>query len=273
MFKFLTHRPFWVNLLVAIILAFALLFGLFYSLGILTQHNNTTKVPIVKGLDVEKATKLLKQQGLNIEIVDSVYVDTLPVLTVIKQSPDDGSLVKVNRTIYLTINRAIPPTIEMPNLVGLSYTAAKMYMSSMGLKIGDTIYKPDIAQNTILQQLQQDKDIQPGTKILVGSKIDLVLGSGVGDEEFKVPNLIGLTYAEATMVLEAHNLNIGALIVDPDVKDTSKAFIYRQNPPQFTEITEPGIERSPNHMRSGQLMDIWLSNKKSTIPKDSIPVQ
>lgn len=258
-----------VNLLVAIVLAFGLLFGLFYSLGIITKHNSITKVPFVKGMNVEKATKLLEQQGLSVEVIDSVYIDTLSPLAVVKQSPDNGSSVKINRTVYLTVNRATPPSIEMPNLVGLSYTAAKMYMSSMGLKIGDTTYKPDIAQNTILQQLQHDVDIPPGTKIIVGSKIDLVLGSGVGDEEFRVPNLIGLTYAEATMVLESHDLNIGALIVDPDVKDTTAAFVYRQNPPQYMEITEPGIEHIPNRMRSGQLMDIWLSSKKVAIPKDS----
>lgn len=273
MFKFLTHRPFWANLLVAIIIAMALLFALFYSLGIITRHNSTTKVPILKGLTVEKATKLLEQQNLTVEVIDSVYIDTLPPLAVIRQSPDEGSLVKTNRTVYLTINRATPPSIEMPNLIGYSFIAAQMYLKSMGLKIGDTTYKPDIAQNTVLQQMRHDVDIQPGSKILVGTKIDLVLGSGVGDEEFKVPDLIGLTYEEAKMVLELNDLNIGAVIIDPDVKDTTSAFIYRQNPPKYAEATEPGMERIPNHIRSGQLMDIWLSVKKINLIKDTIPVK
>ena len=269
MFKFITHRPFWVNFLVAIVIAFILLFGLFFSLSIITGHTNTSKVPAVQGIPLEQAIKTLKQQGFNVEVTDSAYIDTVPPLAVVKQSPDNGSLVKSNRTIFLTVNRVVPPSIQMPNLVGLSYIAAKMQIKSMGLKIGDTIYRPDIAQNTILQQMQHGVDLQPGTKIVVGSKIDLVLGSGVGDEEFDVPDLVGLTYAEAKIVLESHNINIGALVTDPDVRDSARAFVYRQNPPKYIDIVEEGMERTRNQIRAGQSMDIWLSTKKAVAVKDS----
>jgi len=268
-FKFITHRPFWVNFLVAIVIAFILLFGLFFSLSIITGHTNTSKVPAVQGMPLEQAIKTLKQQGFNVEVTDSAYIDTVPPLAVVKQSPDNGSLVKSNRTIFLTVNRVVPPSIQMPNLVGLSYIAAKMQIKSMGLKIGDTIYRPDIAQNTILQQMQHGVDLQPGTKIVVGSKIDLVLGSGVGDEEFDVPDLVGLTYAEAKIVLESHNINIGALVTDPDVRDSARAFVYRQNPPKYIDIVEEGMERTRNQIRAGQSMDIWVSTKKAVAVKDS----
>lgn len=273
MFTFITHKPFWVNFLVATALVFILLFGFFFSLGIITGHANTSTVPAVKGIPLEQAIKTLKQQGFNVEVTDSAYIDTMPPLTVIKQSPDNGSLVKSNRTIFLTVNRVVPPSIQMPNLVGLSYTAAKMYIKSMGLKIGDTTYKPDIAQNTILQQMQYGIDLQPGSKIVVGSKIDLVLGSGVGDDEFNVPDLVGLTYAEAKMVLESHNINIGALVTDPDVKDSARAFVYRQNPPKYIDIVEEGMERTRNQIRAGQSMDIWLSTKKAVAVKDSTTIK
>lgn len=269
MFKFITHRPFWVNFLVAIVIAFILLFCLFFSLSIITGHTNTSKVPAVQGIPLEQAIKTLKQQGFNVEVTDSAYIDTMPPLAVVKQSPDNGSLVKSNRTIFLTVNRVLPPSIQMPNLVGLSYTAAKMQIKSMGLKIGDTIYRPDIAQNTILQQMQHGVDLQPGTKIVVGSKIDLVLGSGIGDEEFDVPDLVGLTYAEAKIILESHNINIGALVTDPDIRDSARAFVYRQNPPKYMDIVEEGMERTHNQIRAGQSMDIWLSTKKAVAVKDS----
>lgn len=271
MFKFITHKPFWVNFLVAIAVVAILLFGFFFYLSVITGHTNTFKVPAVQGMPLEQATKILKQQGFEVEVADSVYIDTMPPLAVIKQSPDNGSLVKSNRTIFLTINRVTPPSVQMPNLIGLSYTAAKMQINSMGLKIGDTVYRPDIAQNTILQQMQYGVDIQPGTKIVLGSKIDLVLGSGVGDEAFDVPDLVGLTYAEAKAVLESLNINIGALVADPDVRDSARAFVYRQNPPKYIDIEGEAIERrTHNQIRAGQSMDIWLSIKKTITVKDSV---
>ncbi len=248
------------------------MFSFFYFLSDITQHNNTTKVPSVHGISMDEGTKILEKQGFNVEVIDSVYVDTMPPLAIVKQSPDEGSVVKGSRTIYLTVNRAQPPTINMPNLIGLSYTAAKMYMKSLGLKLGDTTYKPDIAENTVLQQMQKGGDIQPGEKVLVGTKIDLVLGSGLGDKEFDVPDLFGLTYTEAQMVLAAHNINVGAIIADPDVRDTATAFVYRQNPPKYMDIpTEEG--KVHNRIRSGQVMDMWLSVKQSTIAIDSTTIK
>jgi beta-lactam-binding protein with PASTA domain len=49
---------------------------------------------------------LLEQKEFNVAVQDSVYVDSLAPLTVIKQSPESEEVVKTNRTIYLTINRA-----------------------------------------------------------------------------------------------------------------------------------------------------------------------
>ena len=81
MFKFITHRPFWVNFLVAIVIAFILLFGLFFSLSIITGHTNTSKVPAVQGIPLEQAIKTLKQQGFNVEVTDSAYIDTCLLYT------------------------------------------------------------------------------------------------------------------------------------------------------------------------------------------------
>ena len=41
------------------------------------------------------------------------------------------------------------------------------------------------------------KTFHPGTKINMGSRIDLVIGNGVGEAEMGVPDLIGMTLNEA----------------------------------------------------------------------------
>jgi beta-lactam-binding protein with PASTA domain len=252
MFKFITHRPLWLNILTGILLAVAILFIFIFSLNWITHHNQAKSVPSVQGKSFDEATEILESAGFEVVIQDSIYIDTAKPLKVIKQVPEPEELVKVNRTVYLTINRAVPPMVEMPNIVGYSFRSAEMSLKNSGLNIGDTSYRPDFAKNSVLEQRYNGQKISEGTRIRMGSSISLVLGDGVGDQQFVVPNLIGMTYAEARSILGANGIGIGAVLTSDDVEDTASAYIYDQNPKRYNE------ERKLRHIRSGQLMDLWL---------------
>ncbi len=257
MFKFITNRPLWVNLLVALGVVLLLMMLLFSSLGVLTKHNQNQKVPYVVGKNVEEARKLLEAKGFEVEVQDSVYIDTTARLSVIRQVPDGDAVVKTNRTIYLTINRAVAPLVDMPDLRGFSFMSAKLYLQSLGLKLGDTSYTPDIAKNAVKDQLVAGKTIQPGTKVNMGSTIDLVLGSGIGNTETNVPDLIGMTLAQAKDYLSNLSISISTVIPEGAVPDTVNAFVSKQNPMPFNLL--PNGAKSPNKIKSGQLIDIWIS--------------
>jgi beta-lactam-binding protein with PASTA domain len=263
MLKFITHRPLWVSLVTALVLA-AILFAIFIlSLNLLTHHGRSRTVPMVVGKTFAEAEKILDKEGFDIVIQDSLYIDSLPPLTIIKQVPESDAVVKVNRTVYLTLNRSVPPMVDMPNLTGFSFRNAEMNLSNLGLRVGDTIYKSDFAKNSVLDQLYNGEHIVPGTKIQMGSAVTLVLGTGVGETQFRVPNLVGWTYGEAKAKLEGNGLNILVVQIDPAIKDTLNAYIYRQDPPQFDE------EGKPLHIRTGQLISVWLSAEKPATATDS----
>jgi beta-lactam-binding protein with PASTA domain len=253
MFKYITHRPLWVNILIGILLALALFFLLLLSLKWVTKHGDASSVPSVTGKTYDEARELLRDQGFEVEIHDSIYVDTVPPLTVIRQIPDADEVVKANRTVYLVINRAVPPLVEMPNLLGYSFRNAEMSLNNFGLRIGDTIYRPDFAKNAVLEQIHEGRSIAPGTRIRRGSVISLVLGTGVKDEEFIVPSITGMRFCDARAMLAEYGISIGAIVPDPNVEDTCNGYIYRQNPERFDE--DKRIQR----IRSGQTMDVWLS--------------
>ena len=257
MFKFITQRSFVVNLLVAVALLFLIVFLFFMSLGSVTRHNETIRVPQVGGKSLADATSLLEKEGFEVAVQDSVYVDTLAPLTVVKQSPESEELVKIHRTVYLTINRAQPPLIEMPDLRGFSFRSAEMYLHSLGLKIGDTTYTPDIARNAVKDQLFNGSSIEPGTKIPMSSAIDFVLGNGLGETQLAVPDLVGLTVSQAREYLSGDNIGVGVIIASGPVADTSSAYIIKQNPPPVSELTSG--ETVHNRIRPGQFMDIWIS--------------
>lgn len=259
MFKFITHRPLWVNILAGIVIALIIFLIFIFSLDWLTHHGQAKTVPQVTGKSYDEAIRLLEKAGFEVELQDSIYVDTTKPLQVLKQVPEADEIVKVNRTVYLTINRAVPPMIEMPNLVGASYRSAEMILKNYNLRAGDTTFEANFAKNAVLKQLYNNDIIKPGTKIRMGSTIDMVLGSGVGDRQFVVPSLIGMTFCEARAKLEAEGVGFGVTIFEPGVSDTCNAYIYRQMPERFD------ADRKFQYIRSGQLMDVWVQKEKPEV--------
>lgn len=262
MFQFITNRSFFVNLLIAIVTGLLVVFVFFQLLDRITQHGKYIKVPEVKGKNVDEARNFLEQQGFQVEVQDSIYYDSLPRLSVVKQSPVANEMVKINRTIYLTINRAQPPLVALPNFVGQTYRSVLLQLNTLGLKLGDTSQRPDFAVGSVLEQIYNGNQVKPGTKVPMGSRISLVLGGGIKQTELPVPVLLGLTFAEAKVLLESNDLLLGAVVVDGAVADSSAAFVIRQNPPVRDE------EGRPIRIRGGQLVDLWISMDRSKI--DSI---
>lgn len=256
MFKFLTDKPLWVNIVAAFVLGVVLILLVLSSLNFFTKHGQVLRIPSVTGKTFEEAKKSLEQQGFDVEIQDSVYRDTVKPTVVLRQFPDADELVKVNRTVFLTINRAVPPDVVMPNLVGMSFRNAEIVIRQFGFKMGDTIYKPDFTRNTVLNQSIDGKEVQPGTKLPMGSKISLTLSSGPSGIDLAVPDLIGMTYKEAKAKLELVGITFGSVVPEPGITDTVNSFISKQDPDRFTP------DGRVSRIRAGQMIDIWLSAQK-----------
>jgi len=260
-FSFITKRPLWANFLFAIGLIFVALLIFLLSLNWITQHGKLLTIPAVTGKTIDEAKKQLEGQGFDVVIQDSLYIDTMAPLKVIKQIPDADDVVKINRTVYLTINRAVPPQIDMPNLVGLSFRSAAIVLKQYGLKLGDTSFRPSFAKNSVLSQLYKGQEIKPGTKVTMSSTVSLVLGAGISNESMPVPDLIGMTLADARVLMEGLGLDFGPVIPDKDVTDSMSAFVYWQSPGHLNE------DHHISRIHQGQLIDVRLSLNKPA--KDS----
>lgn len=254
LFGYLTRQPFWVNLLAALVLVFLIGFLFLQSLSWFTNHGAYLKVPPVKGQNVDNAIKILESKGFDVVIQDSVYFDSIPRYSVIKQLPEPDATVKVNRTVFLTINRAVPPAVTMPKLEGLSFRFAYDMLQRNHLKLGDTIYRPDFMKGSILEQQYNGGRITAGTKIPWGARINLIIGGGLQLEQVMVPDLVGMTFTDARALLETKGITLASVISMSTVKDTAAAFVYKQNPQRFD------IDKvTPLYIRPGQTMDLWLS--------------
>ena len=270
MLKFITGRPLWVNILFSLVLVTVVLFLFLLSLKLITRHGKTLTIPSVMGKTYSEATSILEGQGFEVELQDSIYNDTAKALSVLRQFPEADEVVKTNRTVYLTINRAVPPSVEMPLLEGLSFRNAEIVLKQYGLKTGEISYENNIAKDAVLEQRVQKNGerIKAGVKIPMGTVIDLVLGSGLGIE-FAMPDLTGRTLMEAKILLEGNGLLVGNILsydAGESITDTLAAFIHKQNP----EHASFGIV---NRVRQGQSVDLWIGTQRPVrSAPDSIPV-
>ena len=205
----------------------------------------------------------MEGQGFEVLVQDTVFSDTAPLLSVMRQFPEAESIVKKNRTVFLTINRDVPPDIPMPNLEGSTYRSAEITITQLGLKLEDTVYRKDYARDMVLEQLFKGQRIKEGTKIPMGSGLTLVLGSGLGNEAFDMPDLFGMTLSEAKAVIEGSGLAMGNVV--PGTAHPG-AYVYKQSPDAHTPTS------NVNRVRQGQLIDIWVQNNKperAAAPADS----
>ena len=246
-----------LSIIVGILLVVVFIF--FYGyLPAKTNHGESVTVPDLEGIHISAVDEFLTNRNLNYEVSsDSGFSEDYAPLTILKQYPLANSKVKENRKIYLTLNASTPPKVKMPRLIDGSVKNAQVVLQSYGLEVGHIRYKPDLAENAVLEQLFKGDEIEPGTFIPKGSKIDLVVGDGFGNREFETPDLSSMDYEDAEVAALGSGLQIGSIIYqktaymrkDPKLLMDSlniQFIVTRQNPPAGEKV------------RIGQEVDIWL---------------
>lgn len=248
--EYLKTKTFRKNLLIAAGSIIAFLLVIFYSLGFYTHHGEGMPVPKLKGLKIEQAIELLESQGLRYQINDSVYlIDKEPGI-IVEQDPDPNTNVKANRTIYLIITRDAP-NIKFPDIQGKTFLEVRSILNNYQLKVGDTSYVSDVARDIVISSTFGGNSISRGQQIPKGSRINLVLGDGLGAAEVDIPNLLGLELSEARLSLIGSSLVLGQVTYDGAVRDSSNAKVIRQF---------PAISDTLNKVSIGTQIDIVLSN-------------
>lgn len=230
------------------VLAFLSLFYFYVYLPNITNHGETITVPNLEGMDLDKLDDFLSGHDLRYEVNDSSYSEDFPPLTVLQQFPPQGSKVKENRKIYVTLNRVTPPTVPMPDLVDRSRINAEVVLKSNELKRGHIILQASPFLNLVIEMRHLGKPIDAGTRVPKGAIIDLVVGDGNGKSDFRIGSLIGDSYETALFKLQGWNLHLGNVEIPMGVDTTGTSpVVYKQYPPVNEQV------------RVGDPVDIWLA--------------
>lgn len=222
-----------------------------------TCHDCSITVPDLTGMKYEELESFLGEHDLRYEVEDSVYHEEYSPLTVLRQFPKAGAIVKPHRIIYVSINPVMPPMVPMPDLANPNNTTSRIgaeaILKSNGLKRGRIIQRPHVDLNLVLEMRYQGKKIEAGTRIPKGSVIDLVVGDGNGASDFVLESLLNNTYDMALFKLQGWDLRLGQVF--PPEGDTIRGnyIVYKQYPPAGDSV------------RVGDQIDLYIS------PKDKIP--
>jgi eukaryotic-like serine/threonine-protein kinase len=275
-----------IGIAVFLFLLMGILFFYWY-LPSSTHHNQTVVVPKIVGISVEQLDKKLQEEGFEIIVVDSNYSRDFKPFTVLTQYPEANDKVKRGRKLYVTVSPKYPPIIKMTELKGISYPIAMQKLRALNLELGEMQFRSHVAVDVVLEQRVNGKVIAKGDAIRTGSKVDLVVGKGVGEQEFNVPHLEGMTLDNAKKVLYSYDLQIGVIKYDATAK-APNGIIFRQAPEYMMRAAKIEEEvgkngklkmksqtdesgESPakmqqnitNKIRAGEIIDLWISTNKN----------
>ena len=253
--SFITTKTFFKNLSLSLGLGVLIVLSVLIVLRFYTRHDNLIELPNFSGLDIKVVDSVLVEKSLRYIVIDSVFNSELAPLSIIDQDPVAGSFVKEDRRIYLTVVAKRKKQVQVPRLVDLSLRRAVSKLKSLELSVGNLSFVPDMAKNAVLKQLVDGKEIESGILVPVGTNVDLVVGNGLSDVMVNLPNLKGLTKEDAEILLQMNSINVGLVLYDSSVKDSSLAVVYRQRP-----------SADENAMINlGRNVDIYLKPPNNTI--------
>lgn len=235
-FSFKINKPLlkslFIHLGIMLIMVVSLIFVFFqWALPGITKHGQSITVPNLKGASIHELEAMLTARHLRYELTkDVVYLSQYPPSVVLEQYPKPGAHVKEGRRIYVTLNATKAAEVAMPNLVDRSVRHAHVTLKSRGLTYNSITYVIDMAKNAVLEQHYQGQPIAPETLIPQGSKIDLVVGTGLDKQAARIPDVQGMTLDEAELSLLDAGVRPGKTIYQ--TTDTSIAgTILGQYPP------------------------------------------
>ena len=147
-------------------------------LNVYTRHGQSVDVPRVEGLQVTEARTILRAKGLNISVLDSIYVRDAVPGAIIDQKPNANNNVKIGRTVYVTVFARNPRQAVVPNVVDYSVRHARATLNSLGFNQITIEEVPSEHAGIVLGVQYRGRTLTEGESVPEGSPLRLIVGQG-----------------------------------------------------------------------------------------------
>ena len=193
-------------------------------------------VPDLLNKTLEEALTMIDGTEFTIDEEGIVYEVSKEVEEgrIISQNPGANQSVKKNKKIQLTISSgATEGTISVPNVVDIDFAEAKAQLEAKGLKC--QMIEEESSEYELNKVMRQSP--KQGTMVTEGYTVILHVCTKVIESEDKniiVPNLKGMTRADAEKALEAKGLVIGT--TKKQLAEIAPGQIIAQEPEDGTAV-------------------------------------
>ena len=165
-------------------------------------RGRVVSMPNVVGRPLAEAQTIVDAGGLQLRVADRMY-NTLPLNTVVRQSPEPGEQVKLSQTAHVVLSLG-PQTVTVPAVEGRSLRAARITLLESGMELGEvsTAYLPAPQPDTVLLQ-------EPARGSAAESpRVDVLVASGERPVYYVMPSLAGMEQAAAMRLLASAGVHV-----------------------------------------------------------------
>lgn len=175
------------------------------------RHDTLVKVPSVIGMNYEDAVKVLDDADLEGLQGDVRYDASKPIGTILDQNPPAEQMVKDGRRIYLVVSGG-ENLYDVPNLVGRTVRESKFILAQRNLELQEVETRPSIQYppGIVISQVELT-----GTKLKKGSRVSVVVSTGMDAGDLKIPELVGKNVEEAKKIILQNKFTIGKINFQP----------------------------------------------------------
>lgn len=147
-----------------------------------THHGESYAVPNVCGMQLEDAKQLLRENHLDLEIVDYKYKKGAAENEVVGQNPIAGFNVKEGRKIMLTMSSSNRPMSMVPSVIdNSSLREAEARLKSSGFLV-KSVEKIDGEKDWVYAVKYDGRKLSNGESVPKGAALVIVVGAGGNDE-------------------------------------------------------------------------------------------
>jgi eukaryotic-like serine/threonine-protein kinase len=181
------------------------------------SQSDTTTVPTVEGLTLDRAVTRLEEENLKSDIV--TQENDAAEGTVFRQDPSPGTEVDEGSTVQLLVSGG-PKSGPVPNAVGLPEPQARDRLVAAGFQVKSReVFAEDEPGTVVAQEPAAGADAEAGATVTINvSK---------GSAEVDVPNVVGMSRSEAEAEIESAKLVANAVVVPSDQPEGT---VVAQNP-------------------------------------------
>ena len=199
-------------------------------------------VEIVAGMTTEEAKTALSQKGLSNVKVSEQQSDTVSAGKVISTDPEAGTEVEKDAEITLIVSSGTS-TVQVPSVASMTVSKAKSTLAAEGFNAveGSKVYS-----DTVKAGLVAYSNPKGGAQASKGATITLYISKGPKRTTTTVPDLMGMTKAQAKEALTAKKLVLGSVSTAYS-DNVSKNRVCVQSKAEGTEV------------KTGSTVDITLS--------------